>query len=187
MRGFDNLFGYIEHLGLTNKEEAKAKEHIASDLEVSGVSAEDMVKVIDTLRTKIPKDQKASSTKLPPSAPAGNPAPGATSPGQPEQKKGTPPLKTARQPRSDSNRNAALHARPAKEDRVHEVAGLLILLSPNSISMDPVARTHFRRRSLRRRPVLRHGLQRSGRDDARHAGQPIRGKLGQGTLLAAAP
>ncbi len=124
VRGFDNLYGYIEHLGLTDKEQAKAKEHIASDLEVSGVSAEDMVKVIDTLRTKIPKDQKASSTKLPPSAPAGNPAPGATSPAQPEQKKGTPPLKTARQSPPDSTRKPARHGKPVAPDRVHELAGL---------------------------------------------------------------
>ena len=119
--GFDNLFGYIEHLGLTDREQAKSKEHIASDLQVSGVSPEDMVKVIDTLRAKIPKDQKASSTKLPPSPPATAPAPGATNP--PPTQKATPPLKTARQPGNDPTRKTVRQAKP-KEDRLHEVAGL---------------------------------------------------------------
>ncbi len=112
VRGFDNLFGYIESLGLTEKEQAKAKEHIASDLQVAGVSPEDMAKVIDTLRTKIPKNEKAASTKLPPSPPASNPAPGATNPPPPEQKKGTPPLKTAGE------------TLPSQDDRLQEVAGL---------------------------------------------------------------
>ena len=121
VRGFDNLFGYIESLGLTNKEQAKAKEHIASDLQVSGVSPEDMVKVIDVLRTKIPKDQKASSTKLPPSPPASAPAPGATNP--PPPKKDIPLKTAARHPRPDAIRKTARQTKP-KEDRVHEVAGL---------------------------------------------------------------
>ncbi len=123
VRGFDNLFGYIESLGLTNKEQAKSKEHIASDLQVAGVSPEDMVKVIDTLRTKIPKNQKASSTKLPPSPPVTAPAPGATNPPAPVQK-ATPPLKTARQPVKDPARKTVRQAKPVKEDRLHEVAGL---------------------------------------------------------------
>ncbi len=123
IRGFDNLFGYIESLGLTNKEQAKSKEHIASDLQVAGVSPEDMVKVIDTLRAKIPKDQKAPSTKLPPSPPAAAPAPGATNPPPPTQK-ATPPLKTARQPGDDPTHKTVRQMKPAKEDRLHEVAGL---------------------------------------------------------------
>ena len=123
VRGFDNLFGYIESLGLTSKEQQKSKEHIASDLQVSGVSPEDMVKVIDTLRTKIPKNQKASSTKLPPSPPAAAPAPGATNPPPPVQK-ATPPLKTARQPAPESTRKTVRRAKPVREDRQREVAGL---------------------------------------------------------------
>jgi hypothetical protein len=82
VRGFDNLFGHIEHLGLTDKEVAKSEEHIASDLGVSGVSPEDMVNVINSLRKKLPPAQKAGSNTAPPSAPVGNPAPapGATAP-----------------------------------------------------------------------------------------------------------
>ena len=124
VRGFDNLFGYIEHLGLTDKEVAKAKEHIASDLQVAGVSPEDMAKVIDTLRAKIPKDQKAPSTKLPASPPVSAPAPGATNPPPPPVQKGTPPLKTARQGQKDPAHKTARHTRPARPDLGHEVAGL---------------------------------------------------------------
>ncbi len=123
IRGFDNLFGYIESLGLTSKEQAKSKEHIASDLQVAGVSPEDMVKVIDTLRAKIPKEQKAPSTKLPPSPPVAAPAPGATNPPPPVQK-ATPPLKTARQPGRTPTRKTVRETKPVKEDRLHEVAGL---------------------------------------------------------------
>ncbi len=124
VRGFDNLFGYIESLGLTSKEQAKSKEHIASDLQVAGVSPEDMVKVIDTLRAKIPKNQKAPSTKLPPSPPATAPAPGATNPPPPAQKAATPPLKTARQPGQEPTRKTVRRAQPVEENRLHEVAGL---------------------------------------------------------------
>ena len=123
VRGFDNLFGYIESLGLTEREQAKSKEHIASDLEVSGVSPEDMVKVIDALRTKIPKDQKAPSTKLPPSPPASAPAPGATNPATPA-KPAPAPLKTARRQARDSARKTVRRAQLVKENRRHEVAGL---------------------------------------------------------------
>ena len=77
VRGFDDLFGHIEHLGLTDKEVAKSEEHITSDLGVSGVSPEDMVKVINALRKKLPPAQKAASTKALPSAPASSPAPNA--------------------------------------------------------------------------------------------------------------
>ncbi len=79
-RGFDDLFGHIEHLGLTDKEVAKSEEHITSDLGVSGVSSEDMVKVINAQRKKLPPEQKAASTKALPSAAASNPAPGTSAP-----------------------------------------------------------------------------------------------------------
>jgi filamentous hemagglutinin family protein len=94
VRGFDNLFGHIEHLGLTDKEVAKSEEHIASDLGVSGVSPEDMVNVINSLRKELPPAQKAGSNSAPPSAPAGNPAPGATAPAP--AKAPPPPSKTVR-------------------------------------------------------------------------------------------
>ncbi len=98
VRGFDNLFGHIEHLGLTDKEVAKSEEHITSDLGVSGVSPEDMVKVINNLRKKLPPAQKAASNKAPASAPASNPAPGATAPAPgappPAKKADQPPPKT---------------------------------------------------------------------------------------------
>ncbi len=78
-RGFDNLFGYIEHMGLTPVEVTKAEGHIVSDLGMSNPSSDDMVKVINAQRKALPPAQKAPSSKLPPAPPMASPGP-ATSP-----------------------------------------------------------------------------------------------------------
>ncbi len=113
-RGFDDLFGHIEHLGLTDKEVEKSEQHIASDLGVAGVEDTEMVKVINSLRKKLPPEKRAPSTKAPPSAPASSPAPGAAAPAPGSTpapvpapaNKPSPPLKTARQDKVSPHKTA---------------------------------------------------------------------------------
>ncbi len=115
-RGFDDLFGHIEHLGLTDKEVTKSEEHIASDLGVSGVSPEDMVKVINSLRKKLPPAQKAASVKAPPSAPVGNPAPRAATPAAaPIWKAESPGVQPAASPAPPNEAAPAASPRPGAE------------------------------------------------------------------------
>ncbi len=128
-RDFDDLFGHIEHLGLTEREVLKSEEHIVSDLGVAGVSSTDMVKVINGLRKKLPPDQKAPSTKAPPSAPAANPAPGASAPAAtpaapvpPDRKKAA--LKTADRTKKNVPQKSAHRTPTARPETQHEVAGL---------------------------------------------------------------
>ena len=108
-RGFDNLFGYIEHMGLTPVEVTKAKSYIVSDLNVSGPTPDDMVKVIDAQRKNLPPAQKAASTKVPPAPPMASPGP-ATSPA-PEVKKSAP-LKSAHADERDGSHRTASHPKP---------------------------------------------------------------------------
>ena len=123
-RGFDNLFGYIEHMGLTPVEVKKAESYIVSDLNVNGPTSDDMVKVIDTQRKNLPPAQKAGSTKLPPAPPMAAPAP-ATSPAPaPAAKKDVPP-KSARATKKDETHRTAHQPKPVPNTgHSSELAGL---------------------------------------------------------------
>ena len=117
-RGFDNLFGYIEHMGLTHVEVQKAESYIVSDLNVNGPTPDDMVKVIDTQRRNLPPAQKAGSTKLPPAPPMAAPAPA------PAVKKEVPP-KSVRATRKDATRRTARQPKAMpKPERDAKLAGL---------------------------------------------------------------
>ena len=112
-RGFDNLFGYIEHMGLTPVEVTKAESYIVSDLNVSGPTPDDMVRVINAQRKNLPPAQKAASTKVPPAPPMSSPGP-ATSPAPaptPEPRKQAP-AKSVRADRQDAGHRTAHRPKP---------------------------------------------------------------------------
>ena len=107
-RGFDNLFGYIEHMGLTPVEVTKAESHIVSDLNVSGPTPEDMVKVINDQRKNLPPAQKAPLTKVPPAPPLASPGPAPSPAPAPETKK-PENLKTVEKDETTKHRTALRH------------------------------------------------------------------------------
>ncbi len=115
VRDFDNLFGRLEGLGLTDAEVAKSEEHIVHAVQPTGLSDGETRRFFNDLRKGLPPGQRAPSNSQPPSAPVEHPAP--------EKVKGTTSQGHTVQRKKPGTARQASRA-PVPADASHAVAGL---------------------------------------------------------------